>query len=213
MIRDILLYMNRNFVQKLKLPDVETMQYSQFKHQVVLNQQIKPRLITRLIQEIRNERNGQVIEKTQLRSAIELLIEVGVNSKRIYEQEFESKLLEETADYFHKESNQLIANSSCPAYLTHAHKRLNEEYDRVSNYLDPTTEAKLINTFLQEYIGQNHSIALIENPSSGLINMIKTDKSEEIHLLYSMFKRRPEDFELLRANLKQFIIDEGLKLV
>lgn len=49
MIKDILLYMNKNFVPKLKLQTVEHMQTSQFKHQIVLDKQIKPKLIELLI--------------------------------------------------------------------------------------------------------------------------------------------------------------------
>ena len=37
MIRDILLYMNKNYVPKFNLPLVEDMQYSQFKHHVIQN--------------------------------------------------------------------------------------------------------------------------------------------------------------------------------
>ena len=52
MIRDILLYMNKNFVPKYNLPLVENMQYSQFKHHVILNPTLKTRLISLLMQEI-----------------------------------------------------------------------------------------------------------------------------------------------------------------
>ena len=64
MIRDILLYMNKNYVPKFNLPLVENMQYSQFKHHVILNPQIKQRLVTLLMQEIKAERDGEVIERT-----------------------------------------------------------------------------------------------------------------------------------------------------
>ena len=63
-------------------------------------------------------------------------------------------LLAETADYFRLESNKLITDSSCAAYLDKANKRLHEEYERINSYLSPTTEQKLINTFLNEYIGE-----------------------------------------------------------
>ena len=45
MIKDILLYMNKNYVPKVKLKPVEQMQTSQFKHHVVLHPQIKQRLV------------------------------------------------------------------------------------------------------------------------------------------------------------------------
>jgi predicted phosphatase len=64
MIKDILLYMNKNYVPKVKLKPVEHMQMSQFKHQIVLHPQIKARLLARLLEDIRSERDGKVIEKT-----------------------------------------------------------------------------------------------------------------------------------------------------
>ncbi len=64
MIKDILLYMNKNFVPKLKLQTVEHMQTSQFKHQVVLQPLIKQRLISILMKEIKSDRDGNIIEKT-----------------------------------------------------------------------------------------------------------------------------------------------------
>lgn len=83
-----------------------------------------------------------------------MLIEVCKNSRKLYEQEFESVLLSETSDYFRLESNQLITDTSCAAYLDQAHKRLTQEYERINSYLSPTTEQKLITTFLNEYIGE-----------------------------------------------------------
>lgn len=124
MIRDILLYMNKNYVPKFNLPLVENMQYSQFKHHVILNPQIKERLVSLLIQEIKLERDGEVVERTQVRLSIQMLIEACKNSKKLYEQEFENVLLSETADYYRLESNALITDTSCADYLEHAHKRL-----------------------------------------------------------------------------------------
>jgi hypothetical protein len=62
-------------------------------------------LVGLLLEEIRNERNGKVIEKMQIRSAVHLLIEVGVHNRKIYEQEFEAPLLQETMEYYRLESN------------------------------------------------------------------------------------------------------------
>jgi cullin 3 len=87
MIKDILLYMNKNYVPKTKLPPVEHMQTSQFKHHVVLHPLIKQRFLNRLMSQIRAERDGGIIEKTQMRATITMLIDMsmGGNNKRIYE--------------------------------------------------------------------------------------------------------------------------------
>ena len=52
------------------------------------------------------------------------------------------------------ESNRLIVDTSCSGYLSKAHQRLQEEYERVGNYLASSTEPKLIETFLKEYVGE-----------------------------------------------------------
>ena len=152
MIKDILMYMDRNYVPKMKLASVEQLQISQFKHHVILNQAIKSRLISKIISEIKIERDGGRIDPGQLRLAIQMLVEIGITSKKIYEAEFEKIFIQETQNYYKIESNSNITNHSCYAYLQKAKSRLNEELNRVMSYLDSSTEKLLIQTFLVEYV-------------------------------------------------------------
>mmetsp|Transcript_34760 Transcript_34760/g.45735 ORF Transcript_34760/g.45735 Transcript_34760/m.45735 type:complete len:151 (+) Transcript_34760:554-1006(+) len=149
------------------------------------------------MKEIRHERSGEVIEKTQIRMSIQMLIEVCKNSRKLYEQEFEKVLLQETAEYYKLESQQLIIDSSCASYLEKAHERLMQEYERLASYLDQSTEPKLICAFLNEYISDTHSHTLL-TMSSGLIHMIRNNNMQELALVYNMFQRRQASFELLR---------------
>ena len=72
---------------------------------MVLNAHIKKRLISLLLSEIEKERNGEMIERIHLQKAIEMLVEVGMQSRRIYETEFEAVLIQATRDYYRNESN------------------------------------------------------------------------------------------------------------
>ena len=81
----------------------------------------------------------------------------------------------------------MIAEFPCFAYLEKAQLRLMEEFERNANYLSPSTEAKLIKTFLDVYLSDWHSTALLEMSSSGLIHMIRNTKLQELSVLYSMF--------------------------
>lgn len=54
-----------------------------------------------------------------------MLVEVGISSKKIYEQEFEKPFILETQNYYRLESNQLITSNSCYTYLRKAKERLN----------------------------------------------------------------------------------------
>ena len=48
---------------------------------------------------------------------------------------------------------------------------------------------------------------------SGLVYMIKNDRLGELQIVYSMFSRRNDSFEILRKQLSAYINDEGTKLV
>jgi len=89
---------------------------------------------------------------------------------------------------------------------------LNEELERLLNYLDSSSEKILIKTFLQEYI-ENHAVTLITMENSGLIQMIRNDKYDEIALMHDMFQKVTDAFNLMKNHLSNYIINEGNKLV
>ena len=105
-----------------------------------------------------------------------MLIEVGIHSRKIYEQEFEAPLLQETTEYYHQESNRLIIESSCPQYLLLASDRLKQEYDRIQSYLSPSSETCLIQSFLDEFISDQHTSTLLDMAESGMFSMLKNNR-------------------------------------
>lgn len=117
MIKDILMYMDRNYVPKQKLPTVEHMQTSQFKNHVILPENIKAKFVGKILREIQSEREGNIVDRVLLRQVISMLVEVGITSKKLYEQEFEAPFIRETKEFYHNYSNSLILKSSCPEYL------------------------------------------------------------------------------------------------
>lgn len=56
---------------------------------------------------------------------------------------------------------------------------------------------KIINEFLKEYI-ENHALSLLTMENSGLIQMIKQEKFQDIKLMFSLFKRCPIALDLLK---------------
>lgn len=76
MIKDILLYMDKNYVTKNKLMGVDSMQTQQFRNHVILQSRIKHKLVSILTEMITSERNGNIIDKTLMKSVISMIIEV-----------------------------------------------------------------------------------------------------------------------------------------
>ncbi|KAK9110873.1 hypothetical protein Scep_018392 [Stephania cephalantha] len=91
-------------------------------------------------------------------------------------------------------------------------RRLNEEMERVSQYLDPLSEAKIINVIEQEMIA-NHMHRLVHMENSGLVNMPVDDKYEDLGRMYSLFRRVPDVLSLIRDVMTSHIRDTGRQLV
>lgn len=57
------------------------------------------------------------------------------------------------------EAQEYFSSSDCPEYLRKAERRLAEEAERVTHYLDPSTEAKITRVVETELIGKQVSVS------------------------------------------------------
>ncbi|OVA14101.1 Cullin [Macleaya cordata] len=92
-----------------------------------------------------------------------------------------------SANFYSVESQQLLESHDCGAYLKQAEKRLNEEMERVSDYLDTMSLSKIIDVVVKEMI-ENHMVILLHYDSA-LVNMFVDDKYEDLERLYRLFQR------------------------
>ena len=74
---------------------------------------------------------------------------------------FENIFLLETRSYYHHEGIRLVNELTVPRYLKYVKKRLKEESDRISNYLDWKTKNPLTKVVDDELI-KRHVEALLE---------------------------------------------------
>ncbi|CAD7965133.1 unnamed protein product [Amoebophrya sp. A120] len=77
MIRDILMYMDRNYVTQQKKVPVYDVGLVQFRHQITHHEKVKDRLQKIMLDWIKAERNGETIDKLLLRHMVYMLVELG----------------------------------------------------------------------------------------------------------------------------------------
>ena len=83
------MYMDRTFVPKINKPPTYHMGLQLFTQLVVKKQHVRERMIARILQEIRREREGELINSSEIREVLTMLVELGISSKKVYEKEFE----------------------------------------------------------------------------------------------------------------------------
>jgi cullin 3 len=138
-----------------------------------------------------------------------MLVDLGPT---VYQDDFERPFLDAASDFYRLESQQFIETSDCADYLRKAEKRLNEEIDRITHYLDPKSEPKITSVVEREVIG-NRMKLLVEMDNSGLVSMLIDDKYEDLGCMYNLLRRVPTGLQTIRDLMTSHLRDTGRQLV
>eukprot|EP00252_Welwitschia_mirabilis_P001892 TRINITY_DN1185_c0_g1_i1.p1 TRINITY_DN1185_c0_g1~~TRINITY_DN1185_c0_g1_i1.p1 ORF type:complete len:733 (-),score=125.87 TRINITY_DN1185_c0_g1_i1:316-2514(-) len=209
MIRDILMYMDRTYVTNVNKTPVHELGLNLWRDHVVHASKIKDRLQLTLLDLVRQERTGEVINRGLMRNVIKMLTELGYS---VYQEDFERPFLDEASDFYSIEAQEFIECCDCGEYLKRAERRLNEEIDRVSHYLDSKTEAKITTVVDREMITA-HLLRLVHMENSGLVSMLIDDRYADLGRMYNMCRRVPSGLDTIRDVMTSHLRDAGKQLV
>eukprot|EP01038_Epipyxis_sp_PR26KG_P004921 gene4921-6884_t len=212
MIKDILLYMDRNYVVSRKKLSVYNLALFHFRKVIPHNPHIKDRLRQKLLEQIALERQGCIISRANMKDCLSMLMDLNMDGNNTYNDDFEIYFLEETRDFYRMESIDFISQNTCQDYLLKAEQRLHEEANRVKNYLSIATEIKLKSLVEHELIA-THAKTLLELENTGLVFMLRDDKLDDLSRLFRLFQRVPQSLELLRESMGKYISKLGLEIV
>ncbi|KAF3329197.1 cullin-3A-like protein [Carex littledalei] len=209
MIRDILMYMDRSYVPSCHKTPVHELGLNLWRDHIIHSSKIQARLLDTLLDLIQRERTGDVINRGLMRNITKMLMDLGSS---VYQEDFEKPFLDVSARFYSGESQQFIESCDCGSYLKKAERRLNEEMERVSHYLDAKTEVKITSVVEREIIA-NHMQRLVHMDKSGLVNMLIDDKYDDLSRMYSLFKRVPEGLSTIRDVMTSYLRERGRLLV
>ncbi|BAU01230.1 hypothetical protein LR48_Vigan10g255800 [Vigna angularis] len=209
MIRDILMYMDRTFIPSNHKTPVHELGLNLWRDVVIHSSKTQARLLDTLLELVLRERNGEVINRGLMRNIIKMLMDLGLP---VYQHDFEKHFLDVSANFYCCESQKFIETCDCGDYLKKAERRLNEELERVSHYLDPRSESKITNVVEKEMI-ESHMHTLVHMENSGLVSMLVDDKYEDLQRMYNLFRRVPTGLTIVKEVMTSFIRDTGKQLI
>mmetsp|Transcript_663 Transcript_663/g.868 ORF Transcript_663/g.868 Transcript_663/m.868 type:complete len:762 (-) Transcript_663:538-2823(-) len=211
MIKDILMYMDRTFVQQWKKTPIYDMGLEKFRDQVVRHRKIKDRVRQQLLDNILKERNGEIIDRDIMRKTLSMLVKLGVNSIQVYQNDFENYFFLETKNFYSVEGIKNIGTDTCPEYLKKVERRLQEEKARSQHYLDSSSEKELLSLVEKELIEKHHK-TLVEC-NTGCFDMFENKKLEDLQRMFRLFSRVPSTLKEVRDELIRYIKEDGEQLV
>jgi len=208
MIRDILMYMDRNFVSQYKKVPVYEMGLIIFRENVSGHPRVRTRLLTLMLDNIAAERRGEQVDRILLKHTLNMLVELGVQGKNVYRECFEDQFLDHTRKFYQDESVQYISQNTCSDYLKKAEMRIREEKARVENYLHESTMEKIQELCDEEWI-LTHYKTLIHMENSGCAWMFQHDKVHDLERMYLLFTRVPQTLKEVQRVMIDCICEAG----
>ena len=185
MIRDILMYMDRTYVQAQKKTPVYDRALAIFRDTVVRAPRIKERLLGLLLGLISRERSGERIERSVVKGITGMLRELG---RDVYRADFEAPFLASSATFYQAESMEYLGQSSAVDYMKKAEERLAEETERVEHYLDESTHRRS-RRWPRGNSSQSTCARWREMETSGIVAMLEDSKVADLARAYKLYRR------------------------
>ena len=202
-------YLDRYYVKHHSLPTLSQAGLRCFRTNVY--EEMKGETTTAILGLINEEREGKIIDKSLVKSIVELYESMGMGSLDAYNSDLEEALLNSTREYYAKKREEWI-NDSTPDYLIKAEESLNEERKRVEDYLNSSSEAKILKV-VEEEILERVEMVLLEKESSGCRALLQNDKSEDLQRMFRLFSRLENGLNPMAGIFQSFISSMGLDII
>jgi len=212
MIRDILMYMDRVYVQQNNVDNVYNLGLIIFRDQVVRYGCIRDHLRETLLDMVMQERRGEVVDRLAIKNAAQMLIVLGIESRAVYEEDFERPFLAQSAEFYRMESQKFLAENSASVYIKRVEARIMEEAERAKHYLDESTERRIVEVVEEELI-KKHMKTIVEMENSGVVYMLKNNKTEDLACMYKLMSRVSDGLRAVAECVSQHLREQGKALV
>ena len=212
MTRDILMYMDRVYVQQNDVENVYNLGLNIFRDTVVRYTKIRDHLRDTLLGMVMRERKGEVVDHMAIRNTCQMLMVLGINQRWVYEEDFERPFLEQSSEFYTTESQKFLADSSASEYIKQVEKRIRDESERAKRYLDESTEKRIIEVVETKLI-KEHMQRIVEMENSGVVYMLKNKKEDDLARMYQLFARVPDGLKTIVDCVSNYLREQGKSLV
>ncbi|VDP25722.1 unnamed protein product [Onchocerca flexuosa] len=141
-----------------------------------------------------------------------MLVALGVDSRRVYEEEFEEPFLRVSAEYYRAESQNFLLENCASVYVKKVEECLMDESNRAKMYMDKGTEQKILDVLDEELINK-HMMTIVEMDNSGVVHMLNNDRIHDLRRLYILLKRVKKGLPTMTDCISRYLRRKGEFLV
>ncbi|BGP34146.1 hypothetical protein JCM10296v2_005961 [Rhodotorula toruloides] len=206
LIRSIFLQLDRTYVlNSAGLLSIWDLGLDLFQHSVLADEGIAQRVTSCLLHLVEQERNGNIVSRSLLRSFLLLL---RTFSQQSYTTLFSTPFLASTRTFYNAQGLSLSTTVDPSTYLKRVVERLHEEGERCDAVLGSELKGGVLRIVEEEMI-KGHVESIAEKDTS---DMCANDAREDLTTLYALLGRISKIPELRKAFL-EYLKSAGLAVV
>ncbi|GMP56818.1 hypothetical protein CsSME_00021146 [Camellia sinensis var. sinensis] len=143
-------FLDRCFTANRRLPKLLETSFMTFYELVYgeMNDQVRDAVISMIDQ----EREGDEIDHALVKNVLDIYTEMGEGSMKYYQKDFEEAMLVDTAAFYSQKASIWITSESYKDYMLKVEGCLKQETERVSCYLQHTSQQKLLEVVEHELL-------------------------------------------------------------
>ena len=203
LITEVLIWFERTYLLKTRVKTIEKLILLEFHDQFEKLSDIRDTLIQQVIKQIMLERNGQIINRSLVKNIVECFIKI-----EYYKQYFEPEFLKVSQNYYKIEAKNLSENFEVSSYLNTTQLRINQEKERIQQYLEKSSEAKIVSMIERLFIDDYLQKIL----SEGFDDLVNNHKLENLKQLYN-FLNKLGRIGFLRNTWQFYIKQKGSAII
>ncbi|KAJ1734802.1 hypothetical protein LPJ61_000882 [Coemansia biformis] len=211
-IKDILMYVDRVYVENAHVLPVYEMGMCVFRDQVLLAPQrrLSADVAKAVLGQIAAERRGAEVGRGVLRGVVDMLVELQDTSQlgTVYEAALEPQLLLETRTHYEGVAGARLTDHGAAAYARAAQDDIDAEMGRADAYLTPSTGASLRRVLLDELISKRAN-EILTTPGAGLVQLLDQRDAGALRVLFGLYSPLPAALEVLHSGIHSHILELG----
>ncbi|KAH7982960.1 cullin-3-like [Rhipicephalus sanguineus] len=208
LINDIVKYMDRVYAPQSNADSVKKMGMLLFRDEVARYADVRDHLRETMLGLVKTEREGKPVDRLSLKKTCEMLLVLGLNSRSVYEEDFEKPFLAESARFYALRGQHYIKTKQVFEYIAQVEQHISEESERAKQCLDASTVVPIVQVVKKELIGK-YMKAIADIEDSGFERMLKNRMTENLAQLLRLVKYVQGDVDTLLDCINKHLRSQG----